>query len=556
MKWNTQAELDEESQKPLKDLEEILLTNRGIASAEEKKEFFNPPHPAEISPTDIQIDSQELEKAVARLTQAKEKGETVVIYGDYDADGICATAILWQALHKLGFKAHPFIPIREEHGYGLSLKGLESVIEKFDPDLIVTVDNGIVAHEPAAWLKDRPSKKIDLIITDHHQLAETLPTAQAIVHSDQVCGTVVAWYVASECLKQVKGHEVDGLKRNMLDLVAIGTIADMMPMVGVNRSYAKHGLDSLTQSERPGIVALKKAAGISPDQEMTGYHVGFLLGPRINAMGRIGDGLDALRLLCTGSETKAQELAETLDDTNKQRQDLTQESLERAISDYEALDQSADPVIVLAGDYHEGIIGLIAGKLAEKYYKPAVVISRDGEVSKGSARSVSGINIIELIRTCQTHLVGAGGHPAAAGLSIETAKIEIFTQEFVAKAREQIDPSLLEKTLDIDCQISIDLVDFELTDLVQRFVPFGLGNHQPIFASEAEILDLRQVGRDSSHLKMVLKQSGKPLEAMAFGKGHWAEKLSPGTTATIAYTVGVNEWNGRRSVQVVVRGYK
>lgn len=553
MHWQVKAQIDSTANF-LTQVEKILLRNRGVESQAQKGEFLNPSHPRDLDMGTIGIDQENLDRAVERLVLARDQGQTVVIYGDYDADGICATAILWQVLHRLGIKAFPFIPLREVHGYGLSQLGLETILEKYKPDLVVTVDNGIVAHQAAEWLYTQTEGKVDLVISDHHQVGESLPRAHSIVHSDQVCGTTVAWYLAFSFVEKVEPKLIASMDK-FLDLVAIGTIADMMSMVGINRSFAKHGLEVLTRSTRPGIVALKAAASLRSDQPMTSYHVGFMLGPRINAMGRIDDGLAALRLLCTNRQDTANNLSAKLDDTNKARQDLTQEALSRAIDGYEAKGDHAASVIVLAGDYHEGIIGLIAGKLVEKYFKPSIVISVDGEVSKGSARSVPGVNIIELIRRCDQYLLGAGGHPAAAGLSIKTKDIDKFTQEFTNEAKSIIDPQLLEKSIEIDCHIPLENVSLELHQLIQQLAPFGLANPQPTFSSFAQVLSSRLMGQDGKHLKLELKQGSVQLPGVGFGRGSWIEQLETSKTYNFAYTIDLNHWQGETQLQLHLRDF-
>ena len=533
---------------------QLLLESRGLRTKEEQDQFFNPKHPNKISLSELEITSEAMNKAVSRIQKAIDTKEKVVIYGDYDADGVSATAVMWHGLATLGVPAIPFIPHREKHGYGLSQAGIDEILEKHQPDLIITVDNGIVAHEPAKYVA---SKNIDLIITDHHQTDGQVPEATSIIHSDKVCGTAIAWVFVRELFQHF--HRPQKLVEELLDLVAIGTIADMMPMIGLNRSLATYGLEVLTTSQRPGIVAMKEEAGIAEGTTMSTYHVGFVLGPRINAMGRIDHGTDALRLLCLKDVTKARELAIHLGETNKDRQDITVSAVELAMEMYEKDEelQQQHIIVIEHEEFHEGVVGLVAGKLVEKYHKPAIVISKGKTEGKGSARSVSGVNIIELIRSVDSYLLGAGGHPGAAGLSVANSKFGAFKKAIEAKALEVIDKELLVPSLSIDLEIPLEVATLELYEKLQAFAPFGIGNNRPVFASDVEIVDHRLIGKQSTHLKMTVSASEEGslfVDSIGFGMHESASLIEQTTNAKIAYTIDKNEWRGNTSLQLVLKG--
>lgn len=548
MNWHTLSRLDSKTPQLHQAIIKKLLINRGLTTKQDIDTFLHPPHPNDISATKVGLNSSSLKKAVSRVKQAVGKHELIIVYGDYDADGICATAILWESLNSIGAKALPFIPQRETHGYGLSISGLKEIIAKHHPSLIITVDNGIVATQAAAFLA---KQKIDLIITDHHQKSSVLPLAYAHIHTDTISGSAVSWYLA-QAIHPITNH---------LELAAIGTIADLMPMVGINRSFAKYGLDALATTNRPGLLALKTDSGIKDTDKLSTYHVGFMIAPRLNAMGRIKHGLDALRLLCTSTPSRAKALAALLSDTNRARQDLTLDQLEQAEHIYQNTTSRKHNIIIIDHeDFHEGIIGLIAGKLTETYHKPSIVISKSESLSKASARSISGVNIIELIRTHADLLEGAGGHPGAAGFTIMSDRIEEFRQALTTTANQTIDPSLLTRSLTVDLALDFTDITRDLYDDIQQFEPFGIGNKRPVFSMQARLADFRTVGRDHSHLKLTLQsKTDKPtttLDAIGFKLGKHASSLSPNQTLQLAFTLDLNTFGGRTSLQLLLKDIK
>lgn len=549
MHWQVLGSLTQSDQtKRLEEFTQILLTNRGLISHQDQENFFRLVKPNELKLKQVGLSHDRVTKAAKYILKNVLAGKKIVIYGDYDADGICATGILWETLHALGGQAIPFIPHREHHGYGLSQKGVQDVLA-LKPDLVITVDNGIVAHEAAQELL---TNEVELVITDHHQPGSSVPPHTHLVHSTTICGSGVAWILAREIAKLSGKKE---LVESCLDLLAIGTIADLMPMTDVNRSFAKFGLEALTKTNRPGLVALKKEAGIAEGVTMSTYHVGYVLGPRINAMGRIEHGLDALRLLCTKDMTRATDLATTLGQTNRTRQDLTMESVELAEKLYlNSSGERAKVIVIDHPEFHEGIIGLIAGKLTEKYYKPSIVIATGESVSKASARSVTGVNIIELIRTKQELLINAGGHPGAAGFTISTDMIGQFRTELTGAA-DGIADELLTPSLTIDCRVEPRDLTQELYNLTQRFAPFGVGNSQPLLTTTLTLCNVRPVGQEGKHLKLELsdKKESIKISGIGFGLGEKAEHLNTGDSIDLAFSLDLNHWNGQTNLQLVVK---
>lgn len=511
------------------DIIKSLLENRGIKNP---KEFLTPP------PPQFKLD---LTFAYALIRSKIKKGKKIVVYGDYDADGICATAILWEALKEAGAQVLPFIPTREKEGYGLSKEGIDSV----EADLIITVDNGIVAHEAVAYAR---SKKIDIIILDHHEKPNRLPEASAIIHTPELCAAGIAYFVAISLNRSGSKNDPS----NWLELAAIATITDLLPLIGVNRSIVKYGLELLNETRRVGLRVLFDAAGI---EKIGTYEIGYMVGPRLNASGRIESALTALRLLCTKNPERARELAAQLNETNKQRQKLTEEMTIHAIESQNLKfkgQKTEERIIILEHEsYHQGVIGLVAGKLVEKFYLPSIVIAKSEGESKASARSISGFNIIEAIRECDQLLINVGGHPMAAGFSIETGKIEDFKIKIKEFAREKISDDMLERTLKIDCELDLAKASIELFEQVSQLAPYGIGNPEPVFASTGKIQNVRTVGTEGRHLKLVIDG----FDAIGFNQGHLLPKLGVGNLVRIAYNLDLNTFNGTSKLQLRIKDF-
>lgn len=541
MKWHIQS-----TKKPanLIELKQILLTNRQIT---DEKSFFKGSSPLKLSLDDLGFDLQELVKIKNRLAQARENNEEIVVFGDYDADGICATAILWQVLNQESYQVKPFIPNRLKHGYGLSIKALTDLfVERPKTGLIITVDNGIVAHKALAYLRD---KKIDVIITDHHQRDEQELQAMAVFHSTQVCGSSVAWFLAREICSDQK------LLRETLGLAALATVTDLMPLVGFNRSILLYGLVVLRSTKQVGLLAL--FAAVKLDQaKIDSYSLGFQLGPRINAMGRLADGMDALRLLCTKDQAKAQKLASLLQQTNLDRQNLTLD-LSNAAEEVVKSEVDEQLIFLSSKNYHEGIIGLIAGKMTEKFNKPSIVISLGEEVSKASARSLPGFNITEFIRSFKDDLLEMGGHPLAAGFALATSQVLAVKEKMQSKAKQMLAGINLQKILEIDAILPSDLVSLECKYAVDEFAPFGLANQKPVFVFEGLTLkNYRLLGRDSEHLKLFMSANNREFEVLAWGKAALRAELILEERFDLAFIFDANYYQGVDRLQLICKDIK
>ncbi|MCL5676257.1 MAG: single-stranded-DNA-specific exonuclease RecJ [Patescibacteria group bacterium] len=546
-----------------KDLLTTLLVNRGLKTKKEQEEFLHPVLPFEFTAKDVGIKEKELKTALKRIGKAIKNQEQIVVYGDYDCDGICATAIMWITLHNLGAKVLPFIPDRVEEGYGLSVSGLNNLKQKIpETKLIITVDHGIVAAEQT----DYAQKKLgwDVIISDHHTLGRKIPKALAIVHTTKLAGSGVAWFLAQQIISYVNDSgQASMTSISCLDLAALGTIADLVPLQGPNRSIAKFGLEQIHQTKRIGLLALIRAAGLIKENIET-YEIGYILAPRLNALGRIDNALDALRLLCTNDAVKANRLAQRLNEVNGQRQTLTEETTLHAKQITENSKQKTKLLFISHETYNQGVIGLVAGRLVEEFYLPAIVVAKGEEISKGSARSITGFNIVEAIRNFSDLLVGVGGHPMAAGFTVETKKLELLEKNLKDFAQKQIAESQLSRELKIDCELKLSELDEKIYQQIEKLRPFGMANPEPVFMCEVEAVETRLVGNTQKHLKLRVCSSKQTTDnrkqniydAIAFNFSILYSQIKAGDKIKLAYNLARDTWNGKDKLQLRVRDIK
>ncbi|MBI2021849.1 single-stranded-DNA-specific exonuclease RecJ [Candidatus Daviesbacteria bacterium] len=515
-------------------LEKQLLFNRGLKTKQEIDHFLTPKL-IDFS-KDLKIPG--IPKALTRIKKAIVNNELIIVYGDYDVDGVCASAILYKALTSIGAKVLPYIPHREKEGYGLSKLGLEFSRDS-GAGLVITVDNGIVALEQASFAKEIG---LDLIITDHHLPLDTKPEALAIVHSTKMCGAAVAWCLVSEVIKRELNEELS-------QFVAIATISDMMPLLGLNRAFVFEGLKVLNSTKNPGLLELIKEAGLTLGQ-IGAYEVGHMLSPRLNAIGRLEHAIDALRLLCTKDSLKASKLARLLTDANTKRQILTVSAIEEAKL---LLNGNGHKKIHIldSKDWSPGIIGLVAARVCEEYHRPAIAISIGESYSKGSARSVAGVNIVEVIRKCSDILIDIGGHQGAAGFSIANENLEVFKEKLELLAQDL--PEEVEQTLEIEAEVESKLLTKGLVAKLNDFEPFGIGNPKPLLSTNnMKVANIKTVGEDGKHLKF----RAEGIEAIAFGMGDMVSLLKEGTLVDLAYFLEINRFNGSEILQLKVKDIK
>lgn len=549
MRLNFKRKID--SHQSAEKLIELLLEDRGIIN---KDLFTNPPHPTTVDFNSFFDDkkayAKQLKKVITKLETIKKNNEMIVVYSDYDADGITGGAILWETLHMLGFKVMPHVPDRKKEGYGFSTYGIDLVKKNHNPKLIISVDHGIAAADKIDYAK---SIGIPIVVTDHHQKGEREPdSALAIFHTDKLSGSGVAYFFAKELFKyfgirHTKYKILDtNFTNDYVSLAAIGMIADLVPLTNVARSVAKHGLASLSKSSRVGFVELLKQAGIQ-DKQIGTYDVGFIIAPRINAFGRLENGLDGLRLLCTPIESKAKELAQKAGDTNKRRQDLVEAACNEAMT---LVDTHQKILIVYKKDWEEGIIGLIASKLLTVYKRPAITMTDSDSGIKGSARSIKGFDITNFLRKIKKDMISVGGHKAAAGFTIKKNKINEFIKEIQTKAKIKITDEMLIPVLEIDMALPLSMATIELGRELEIMAPFGMGNPKPVFYSTGVIVDVKTMGKTKNHLKLYIKNDNSfPLEILFFGDGGKSNDLSRGQTISVAYTIEINRWGGKETLQ-------
>lgn len=531
-----------------------LMINRGIYTIEQGSAFLSCALDRLHSPLLL----TDMKKAVARVLQAVRAGEKILIYGDYDADGITATVLLLQVTRRLGAIVDYFVPHRLKHGYGLRQDILQQAKE-MGTSLVITVDCGISANLEAAWAE---ANGLELIVTDHHEPPPVLPRALAVLNPKRpdsnypfqdLAGVGVALKFAQALLAAAGAEKQAWL--DYLDLACLGTIADIVPLHGENRILVKHGLTRLAGTARPGLQALFKVSGVSTDSLGAG-EVGFRLTPRLNAAGRIGSPDLAVRLLLTGNADEAEELAGALQQGNQHRQELEAAVLEEAMQILERQPAlAAGKVIVLySAGWHPGVIGIVASRLLDRFYRPVILIAVEGEVGRGTARSIPGFNIYQAIAHCQDYLLSAGGHALAAGFSIATNKLEGFYQAMSRYADHALEEDKMTPGLDIDGLIDMGQVSEELVHEINLLQPFGHSNPAPLFSCrKAAVLACRGVGRNSAHLKMRLRSGGVTLDSIGFNLGAYREALATSEAVDLAFVPGINEYNGRRSLQLEIK---
>ncbi len=493
--------------------------------------------------------------AVARLEQAIDRRETILVHGDYDVDGICAAALYTRALRRLGASVVPFVPHRVRDGYDLGRAGLRRAVEA-DARLILTADCGIVAHDAVAAAAQAG---VDVVVTDHHVPAPLLPPAVAVVNPKRadcdypngvLSGAGVA-YKVSLALARARGVSDDEV-HYLLDLVALATVADVMPLRGENRVMTRFGLRLLRESRWPGLRALLVSAGLG-DGPLTAGHLSHWLAPRLNAVGRLEDADTGLQLLLSDG-TEAGALAAELEETNARRQAVDGEILDQALTMLGGwYDPTRDRAIVLTGEgWHPGVIGIVASRLVERYHRPTVLIAcpPGGAVARGSARSIPGFDLLAAVRSCGSHLERFGGHAAAAGFDVRGEAIEAFSAAFADHARTLL-PQEPVPDLRIDLEIRLDEVTPELVRYLAYAGPFGPGNPTPVFAIRGLTVDsATAVGRDRQHLRLRVRDGDRTLGAIGFGMTptHGAQ-ARPGAVVDMAAQLQEDEWRGQKRIQ-------
>lgn len=524
------------------DLIDQLLFNRGVDLGE-KDLFFNPNFDKDLGDPFLLTS---MRKAVDRIQISVKQKETVGIFADYDADGIPAAALLYKTLKKIGLTSYIFIPDRES-GYGLSTEGIDYLISK-KCSLIITADLGIRSLGEAQYCA---KKNIDLIITDHHIPGEEIPDAFAVINPKtkgnkypfkELCGCGVV-YKLTQALSTIYSKEINEpfLKWN-LDLVAISTIADVVPLIGENRVYANFGLFVLRKTKNLGLNELIKHSGLK-QSEISAYTVGFQIAPRINAPGRIDHATKSYELLITEDEDEARELAIWLNKKNEDRQWAMVKVEKSAIARIEENGLNKNKIIVIAGEWLKGVIGPSASHLVDKYGRPVILFSKDEGAYVGSARSVEGVNIVEIFENVKDSIKKFGGHKGAAGLTV--TNFEKFVRAIISYANKFIKDELLIKKIRVDSEIKPSEVTKKLCQTISKFEPFGMGNPKPVFlVREIELFDLRKIGENKNHLSFQTKYGNNSYRSVFFNYADKNQNINSNTLYDIVFYLEINHWKG------------
>lgn len=494
-----------------------------------------------------------MEGAVTRVLQAVDRKESVCIFGDYDVDGVTSITVMRRILHAYGIEPRHFIPHRGPEGYGLSDAALaRCMAEGPKPDLLITVDCGTVSIDEIAGLK---AQGVDVVVVDHHEPSPRgLPDCVAVVNPKRgkeftyLCAAGVVFKLGHALLKT---RPVDLDLKELMDLVAVATIADIVPLVGENRLLVRHGLKRLSTTLNPGLRALQEVTGMNG--HATSMDVGFRIGPRLNAAGRMDAPEDALATLLTDCRRVAFDFAEKLDRYNRDRQQyetqIRREALEMLDNTF---DPARDPVIVLGSrSWHPGVVGIVASRLMRQFHKPTFVIAIDGEgVGKGSGRSIEGVSLVDAIQECQQHLLAGGGHAMAAGLSIQEGQLDAFRQRFADYVLRTTDERQRQPTLCYDAEITFSQLSLDFLSGYDLLQPFGNGNPQPVFISRGISLSRPPVHMKNHHLRFMLRQGYAEQDAVFFGGG---ERPLPDPPWDIAFTIDRNTFRGRTTLQLVIQ---
>ncbi len=529
-----------------------ILARRGLSEAA-MADFLYPNYDAHLHDPYLMTD---MYPAVERIVVAASEGEQVVVYGDYDIDGMTASAILIEGLRALGLEATSYIPDRFEEGYGLNTTALDK-LQAGGAQLVISVDCGITSVTEAAWAREHG---LDLIITDHHAVPEVLPEAIAVLNPKRpgddypfkdLCGAGVAFKLV-QALAARTGQPEPGQEKWLLDLVALGTVCDVVDLVGENRVLVSYGLKVLRRTKRPGLRALANVGGVDI-ATITAHHLGYVLGPRLNAAGRLEHASRALELLMTDDAAKAQTIAEELDSLNRQRR-ADQDAIFKAATAM-AEQYADDPVLVLAhADWSHGVVGIVASKLVEQYRKPVLVAQIMGDVTKGSARSVGSFNMVEALRANAELFAKFGGHFYAAGYTLPTARLDELRAGLCDYYRET-EATTVAPVIEGDVSLpDLAEVNWPLHDDLSLLQPFGAANPQPLLElPRLVVTDIKRMGSDNQHLRLGLNdQNNRRLAAVAFGFGAKHPNLKVGQTVTVWGQLNTNEFRGERTLQLVV----
>lgn len=570
-RWNLCASLDEKTRKQFPEFHPVilqLLFNRGLCEKKTINTFLYPDFDRHLYDPGIFCD---MTKACDRIITALEKNEKILVYGDYDADGVSSSVLMVSSLQALGGDVSVYIPHRELEGYGLNETNTNYIIEQ-KYNLVITVDCAISNKNEIKTLQDTG---IDVIVTDHHTEPLDLPAAHALINPQlsresypfkKLAGVGVAFKVIQGLMSRLTERKIflnkdffetcggyQGYIKWLLDLVSIGTVADCMPLLDENRLFVKYGLLVLQKSQRLGIRELLNHAGVSGKDIQT-YHIGFQLAPRINAAGRLDHANVAYELLMSKDPVRACELSNQLNDTNIERQNITERILQEIKSKFTAASGN-NLVCVLGDDWLAGIVGLVAGKLVEYFNKPVIVMTKSKGLITGSGRSLSSFNMIDALQKLDKYLKAYGGHKMACGFTLKDNSLyDSFIKEFDSIAGDFLKGKDLTPIVSVDMEIALNEITWEIIKELELFEPFGYGNTEPTFLIKgARVVEFMILGRQDKHMRFSFEQDGTTRKAIAFGFGDvWGNQIRVGDLLDLVCNVGINEWNGNREIQLKV----
>ena len=533
------------------------LLNRGLSERAALENFLQPRLKNLADPFLL----PDMEKAVDRLFRAREQNETVVIFGDYDVDGVTATALLVEVLRPLGWRVEFYLPNRMEEGYGLSADGVENCLKKFPTTLLLAVDCGSTAAETIAGVCAR---SVDVIVLDHHQISHPPPAAVALVNPQnrqgnpaftELCSAGLAFKLAHAIVKRGREQNLPAMAefdlKPLLDLVALGTIADLVPLSGENRILACAGLRQLNQTQRPGILALKNVAQIT--ETIGVYEVGFQLAPRLNASGRLETAEESLQLLLADNLEKALPLAHNLDSRNRERQKIEKSIVKEAVATLRMKFDPANHFVIVEGQllWHIGVVGIVASRVLQEFYRPTIIIGGESGEMRGSCRSIAGFDMAAALRECNDLLLRHGGHAMAAGLSILPDKVDLLREKLNDLARRTLKPDDLKPSLLLDAEVGLNEINFEMLGEMEKLKPHGQGNRATQFCARnlSHAKPLLRMGAEKQHVKMRVTDGTATHEAVWWNGG---DKPSPVGKFDLAFTPQINQYNGSRTVQLKV----
>lgn len=534
------------------------LVNRGLSEPAAMQKFLRPRLKNLADPFLL----PDMNCAVDRVFLARERAETLVVFGDYDVDGVTSTALLLEVLGKLGCKVNFYLPHRLEEGYGLSQDAVENCHQAFRATLLVAVDCGSTAVLPIRWLRERG---VDVVVLDHHQISNPAPEAVALVNPQrgaaftELCSVGIAFKLAHALVKRGRELAIPGMAdfdlRPLLDLVALGTIADLVPLTGENRALVSAGLERLSTTPRPGLVALKQVAQCRP--KMGTYEVGFQLGPRLNAAGRLETAEESLQLILAPSLAAAQPIAERLDSQNRERQKIERSIADEVVGAVRSRFKPETDFVIVEGRllWHVGVVGIVASRVLQEFYRPTIIVGGDGEHWRGSGRSIPGFDLAAALRECDDLLIRHGGHAMAAGVTIHPDRLDEFRHRMNELARRALKPEDLIPPVRLDAEVPLEDISLESVDQLNQLQPTGMGNPATHLMTRnvAHARPLQRLGSTKQHVKLWITNGAVTHEAIWWNAGK--ESLPVGRF-DLAFAPQINEFNGQRAVQLKILDWR